>query len=381
MIFTFVVYDAIYPKLKRINLVSFVLITVFGFNVFSSGLRAQVFTFFFLTVTIFLLKHFVKYKFLPLIFVIIFALWANLHGGFILGLFLIGSAFVESVFNRENKLAIFLGLNFVVSLLASLINPYGLQIFEEDIRHIKVPMGTLIAEWVAPRFFYMIIVFILTGILLYELWRRKNKNRVSWSTNLLGISYLTIKAKRNLPFFGLIATGVIYEVFENKLENLEKNSLIKTLTSIFLLSAIFLVAFVNVPKTFESVRDPEYICTQGLLPNPCKAVKFIRDNNIPGINVFSSYEWGGYLAWQLPQYKFFVDGRTPAWPTPEGKSPYTVYLEIIQAQKGYQESLAKYGTDWMLVPANTFLDIELQENKRFWKEIFRDEISAVYVKT
>ena len=377
LILTFVFYDAVNPKSTRFNLLSFIVIILFGRSVFISGFRAQEFTFFFLVLTYYLVYKFSKKKYLPLLTAPVFMLWANMHGGFILGQFLIFAALVNAIVNKIKKETLILGLSLVFSILASLINPYGIKIFEEAIRHMQVPMGTLIAEWVAPTAIYKIAIVISALVLLIQLWKTKSKNRFFWTISIAGFSYISYFAKRNLPFF---AWNISLSAGHYKLEKFEDHPLFKTITNIFLISGVSLLLFINTPKTLESAGNPDYLCTKGMLPNPCKAVAFIKENAIPGYKVFSSYEWGGYLAWKLPEYRFFVDGRTPAWPTPEGKSPYTVYLEIIQARNGYQKSLEKYGTDWMLVPANTFLDLELQENTTFWKEIYRDEISVVYVK-
>jgi len=73
--------------------------------------------------------------------------------------------------------------------------------------------------------------------------------------------------------------------------------------------------------------------------------------------IYNRYEWGGYLIWQLPDYKVFVDGRMPAWPTPSGKSPYTIYLETLQNQPGWQDTLKEYNVSWLLISPGTFMDL------------------------
>ena len=99
----------------------------------------------------------------------------------------------------------------------------------------------------------------------------------------------------------------------------------------------------------------------------------------PG-NVFSAFEWGGFLIWQLPASKVFVDGRTPAWTSPLGESPYTTYLKIIQAQAGWSQILDQYHTDYLLIPQGSFLDLLLQKDAASYKykEEYRDNLAAVY---
>jgi len=97
-------------------------------------------------------------------------------------------------------------------------------------------------------------------------------------------------------------------------------------------------------------------------------------------NIFNRYEWGGFLIWQLPEYKVFVDGRMPAWEHPSGKSPYTIYLETLQNQPGWEETLKEYNINWILISPGTFMDLLLQPNpKKFgWEEVYRDKISVIY---
>ena len=83
------------------------------------------------------------------------------------------------------------------------------------------------------------------------------------------------------------------------------------------------------------------------------------------------------------KYKIFVDGRMPAWKTPSGKSPYTIYLETLQTQPGWQKILKDYNINWILISPGTFMDLLLKKNptKFGWQEVFRDEVSVVYEKS
>jgi len=95
---------------------------------------------------------------------------------------------------------------------------------------------------------------------------------------------------------------------------------------------------------------------------------------------YAAYEWGGFLIWQKPAVKVFVDGRMPAWRDKNGKSPYQVYLEIIQAQPGWNEKLRSLKTNYLLINSGTFLDLLLaKEAKKYnWQEVYRDKTAVIY---
>ena len=379
-VFSFVFFYKINPKLLKTNLILFLFIILFGINVFGIGFRAQEFSFLFLILEFFLLKKSEENSKYFIFFIPLFILWVNIHGGFILGVIVLSAYLVNQIFGKNFKKAYLTTVFLIISVLATFINPYGINVYAEDIRHISTPMKLLIAEWLEPiLIFKLLILGFLLGC-IYIAVRAKNKFKLFWLILLLVFSYLAFTAKRNLPFFALVTTLSLINLKGDIFKRFEDSILAKKITiPLLLLFIVFLLGF-QIPKTFDITLNWKSYCTKGLLPYPCKAVDFIKKNNIQGTNVFSSYEWGGFLEWQLPNYKFFVDGRTPAWKTPEGKSPYTVYLELIQAQPGYQERFEKYHTNWLLIGANTFLDIELQNNKNSpWKEVYRDSISVIYI--
>ncbi|OGM16574.1 hypothetical protein A2V55_00040 [Candidatus Woesebacteria bacterium RBG_19FT_COMBO_37_29] len=377
-VFSFIFFYKINPKLSKTNLILFLLIIIFGWNVLGIGFRAQEFSFFFLILELFLLKK-SEENFKYLLFLIpLFIFWVNIHGAFILGVIMLSAYLFNLVINNFKKVYSALAL-LIVSVLATFINPYGINVYSEDIRHISTPMKLLIAEWLEPTLIFKLLILGLFFLCIYIAFKAKDKSKLFWIILLTLFSYLAFTARRNLPFFALITSLSLINFKKDIFEKFENSVLSKKITvPVLLIFILFLLGF-QIPKTFDISSNWQSYCTKGILPYPCKAVDFIKKNNFQGVNVFSSYEWGGFLEWQLPNYKFFVDGRTPAWKTPEGKSPYTVYLEIIQSQPGYQKRLEKYQTDWLLIGANTFLDFELQKNINTpWTEIYRDNISVIY---
>ncbi len=361
---------------------SFLLISLFSLPVFSLGWRAQLFSFLGTILVFYLLKA-NKILFLPLVFLF----WTNFHGGFILGLIIFALYLLlqlVKLFSRKTNFKSFIKslLVFLFSLATTLINPFGFKVWWETCLPLKVSMKKVITEWLPPMSLIslLIIVFFLPSILLIA--REKKKSFWQW---LLFISifpffYLSLTARRNVPFFFLISSLIMFgsSWFKKWHQNLNFLSFNRALIILTFAWGFF----IQLPKTIIINSSWSNYCqARKSFPFPCQAVEFVQQNKIKG-NFYNAYEWGGFLEWQLKDSLFFVDGRMPAWPTDSGKSPYTLYLEIIQAQPDWQKILEKYKINYLFIAQGTFLDLELKNNPNqyLWQEIYRDQKAVIYEK-
>ncbi len=374
---------------------AFLIFSLFGWNVLYLGWRAQIFTILGTLIVLWTLKKSETNSKWLFLLPFIFAVWANTHGGFILGLLVLAIHFVSrcvvpkplnTLGRREWRRICTSGVVLIVCACAVGMNPYGFRVYQESLLHANYPLQNLIAEWVKPTLVFSVSGTVIVGILVALLWKRKIEDRIFLSLVLILGLGLLLQAKRNTPIFALFTILPVLEVFKEKLTKLESHISIKLFSHLIIASAILILAIIQIPQTIEMSTNWDSYCNNGLVKLPCKSVDFIRVNRLTGTNVFTAYEWGGFLEWQLPQYKYFADGRMPAWETPSGKSPYTEYLEIIQAQPGdgsqaWEKKLEDQKTDMLLIGSGTFLDIELKQgNNLKWKELHRDETSVVYAK-
>lgn len=375
----FLIFLKIEKGLLKVNFLGFLFTAFSGWTVFSLGWRSQIFTFFGLVATFWILSKTTASPKIGFLLPLLFFIWANTHGGFILGLAILSFATFQELAGRNWQKFKYLAVLAIASALAALLNPFGIDIYKEALRHSQYPLKTLIAEWVPPSLEFKLLIIGIGVFALVALWA-KGEKKVFWSLVILFFSYLAFDARRHLPLFALATTLALKDSFKAKLALLEAKPHFAKLFTFSLLFGILLLLITRVPRTMDITFNPKVYCS--VRNYPCRAIEFVRTNP-QDKNVFTAYEWGGFLEWQLPQYKYFVDGRMPAWSTPEGKSPYTIYLEVIQAQPGYQERLDKYGTDWLLIGTGTFLDIELRTKDlgQRWREVYQDKIATIYTRT
>ncbi len=365
------------------------LIIFLSWDVFALGFRSQILSLLFVLLTLYLIfLSDEKRDFKKLIYLIpIFLIWANAHGGFFLGPLIYGvfviSKSIETLKRRESfeNFQIILGV-FLLCLIVTLINPFGFHIYEEAYRHFNAPLKTLIAEWVPPLITdtWLVVLFYLTFIILTL---RNKKLKLFEFLTLTLFLFLALVARRNLPLFYFVYGFLLLYHFKFKLKRSYELPFQIILIAVILF-ALIVYAPERVKKTFMASTNFNKYCQTGYVTYPQRAVEFIK-KNIParqGKNVFNTYEWGGFLLWQLPEMNFFIDGRMPAWRGEEGKSPYTSWLEILQTQPGWNKKLDFYQTDYLLIGPGTFLDLLLKENplKFDYQELYRDEVAVIYKK-
>ena len=93
--------------------------------------------------------------------------------------------------------------------------------------------------------------------------------------------------------------------------------------------------------------------------------------------MFNEYDWGGFLIWQFPEQKVFVDGRMPYWKT-SNRFPFLEEQYAISAQSGSIEMLENtYGVDWIMIRPGRQLALVLSGQKD-WKLVYHDTIAMIY---
>jgi len=397
------------------------------------GLRSQLFSFLGVSFLFDFLLSKNKFKnravfFLPLIFVF----WANFHGAFVLGLALLFFGLIEKLFQKKKKQAFILAKIISLSFLATLINPFGLRLYAEIWRHTWYPLNQLIAEWVAPgKIGVLLIIISLSLTAIGFLSQKKNLQKkpfIFLTLTWLFFLFLSLRARRNLPLFGLASIHLwghlFYELHPktSKAMNMktpprwaltprgwqqrtnqsyssstseespplagppsEENNFAKKRKT-RAITKIIAIALILIALAWRLISLPPIqfnwsnICQTSHWPLPCQAVEYLQKKPDLCPKIFNAYEWGGYLSWHLPQSKTFVDGRMPAWPTPEGKSPYTIYLEIIQGLSGFEEKLKKYNPSCLLLARGTGIDKKMESSNQYgWEKIYDDGLAVIYL--
>ncbi len=342
---------------------------------------------------------------------VLFVLWVNVHGGFIVGFLILGGYIAGEFLNnvlggggeREGKhvlgyrqILTLIGVT-ALSLLACLINPNTYKMLTYPF--FTVGIGALrdyIQEWAAPDFhllhFHPFIWMLLLTLAALGLSAR----RADFTDLILvsGFCYMSLWAGRNVALFALVAAPVLSRhgavVIDRLRESLYapgtgQGALAGMLNKKFapspLLSVVNWVLLVVIvlgcgvriyyPLTVQAnlQAQEEFL--------PLGAVDFIEDHqdSLPG-EMFNSYNWGGYLIWRLyPRYRVFIDGRTDIYDDAFVRE----YLQVVWARPGWQKVLDDYKVNFILVESDGLLATFLAENGD-WRLAYQDEMAVIFVR-
>jgi hypothetical protein len=104
---------------------------------------------------------------------------------------------------------------------------------------------------------------------------------------------------------------------------------------------------------------------------PLDAVAFIKQKSPPG-RLFNSYNWGGYLLWELPEYPVFIDGRTDLY----NDEVIGEWLQVVRAEPGWQETLDRWEVRLILLEPGMPVVGHLEEAG--WQELYKDQQAVVF---
>ena len=330
---------------------------------------------------------------------LIMFLWVNLHGGFAVGLFFVGlflgietgkQVFIfalgklkkASLSEWINKQTISTGAIkklsavFFFSSLVTLINPYGWRMYIEVVttafdKYARSNIG----EWLPvlptnPMSFQFIIYLVLLAILLIFSWKRLDYTYILIS----GVfCYLGFSSWRHMPVFLIVSTplwvGIVESLVGRELINVIRK---KWFLFLFLL-VLAILANQRFKDSFEN-STTQKIAEVGTYP--LGAVEYLKENPIEG-NMFNEYNWGGFLVWQYPEKKTYIDGRMPSW-RKNGFSIFEEFNKTMRYDEGWNETFDKYNINFALVYNNQIN--EMMFSSIDWKKVYSDPVSLIFLR-
>ena len=386
MVFAGLIAIAIYyfaslsARNSKAGFVSAFLVSIFAIANFN--LRPQMFGALFLAMTLIILElfHHGRSKvlwFLP----VLFLLWINAHGSWIIGLgvifvtlvsglaeFRIGG--VESVRWTE-KQRIQLEVALLGSILVIPLTPYGTQLATYPfLVASSLPLNVAyVEEWFPMPFniyWGKLFLALLVGVFVLQLMYRFTFRLQQWILAIGGTVMACLHVRFVLlfaPFFAPILAIMLARWLDGYRREKDK----------YVLNAVVMVAIVFAtvwyfPSRSELERDIEK-------QFPVRAVNFLHSHPVPG-PMFNNYGYGGYLIAHLPEQKVFIDGRGDLY---EVGGAFADFVEVAKLKPAAFSVLRSYGIRMCLLERSEPLAVVLAEQQD-WKRIYSDDQSVIFVR-
>jgi len=322
-------------------------------------------------------------------------LWVNVHGGFaigflILGVYLCGET-VQIVHEAlqggrdwrtawdQHKREIFhlLLVSFLCTLAVS-INPHGPQMLLYPFKTVSIQvLQDYIQEWQSPDFHqaqvlpFLLMLLLLIGT-LYGSRRRGNPTEIILVLVFLALALL---ASRNIALFALVAAPVITRHLDALLDemHLDAGSAVQLPQSAakWLNLTVFLLLIVASGLKIASALASQV--NQDALEEkfPVSAVEYLNSVH-PKKNLFNTYNWGGYVIWELhPDFLSFVDGRTDLF----DDEILEEYLISWRGLVGWERVFETWDIEIVLLEPWAPLRIRLESQG--WEIDYEDELAVV----
>jgi hypothetical protein len=295
---------------------------------------------------------------------LIMALWANMHGGFPIGLVLVGSyglaALWESCVSRrmcfwQDKELISLSVCMVACFLATFVNPYGWNVYRYVGVTSSVANARRIDEWLPPGLLLFVgkiwVISVLMVVLLFALpGRRPKVSEVSLVLCFLPFSCGSIRmAAWWLLIIAPISAGLLMANVRRywpQNEYTERPNWGAALTVLALIGA----AIVCVPSLEQHNPVLNLLGRTKRTEDDLERLAVRLRQHEPG-NIFSRFEWGEYLGWSLaPDYKIFMDGRIEIYPD----QVWQDFSAITRGRADWEDILDRYKVDYLVLDSSGF---------------------------
>jgi hypothetical protein len=315
--------------------------------------------------------------------------WANLHGGFTLGILMCGAFALDALVGArdaaERKALFIAWLKFgVASLLVACITPYGAESMLVTLRIFDIGDAlATIAEWKSPNFQTQPLQELIVLVALYLALSRGVRLPLVRLLIVLGLTHLYLRYARNAELLATFVPLVIAPVLVRQwpslrpgTDGISENVLMRRMTALvrpaghgavavaLLVAAVFAGGMIR----FAHIAPPAEVMPQA-------ALDYARDHGLLKGRVFNSWDYGGPLIHAgIPT---FIDGRGELY----GGDFIKIYSHLtgLRGEESLEQTLDYYKIDW------TLLDKDWAANKLLahlpgWHKAYADDQTMIFVR-
>jgi len=332
---------------------------------------------------------------------ILMILWVNLHGGFLLGLVLLFIYWIDAVWTwwRLNESRIeeslqkiaagkrsldlfFVGL---VSLAASLVNPYGWKLHEHIYGYLTNGfLMSHIDEFRSPNFHDIapkcFLVLLLIAVAVFA--GKRPQLKLSHSLLAIFAVYTALYSARNIPTSSIFLVAVIGPKLPSwhRLHFFDRMRVVDSglrghLWPIAAIIATIVIALnggrAGSRRFMDAHFDPHRM--------PVGAVNYLESTGTRAPILSPDY-WGGYFIYRLyPHNRVVIDDRHDFYTQEDiyGGQFLKSYLTMMHVEPGWEKFL-NWNDDCVVMPRRSPLAAVMGKMSE-WKAVYADDVTVVFV--
>lgn len=357
------------------------------------GPRAQMITFAFTCLELYWLHGYLSGRSRALnFFPLVMALWANLHGGWVIGFVWLGVALVAEVVgwvwepsNPAHRAHVrFLAIVTAASLVAVLATPHGFSLYLYPFQtQGSVAQQKLIVEWFSPDFhqiylrpFEAMVFIVIAGFAL----RRPRLYEFLLTMAALG---LALESVRHVALFVAAATPVMIATYSDYWKELASargwkfqlpaRPAFATITAVMLVLILF-VTLVKIDADISPAAQQRLDASS----YPIGAADWLAAHPGVGTRMFNQYGWGGYLVYRFypeANRKVFIFGEAELM----GDPLLNQYNDVQNLRPDWKTILDQYQVDYVVFNRGDALSNVLA-TQTDWTLVYEDNVAVIFVR-
>ena len=292
--------------------------------------------------------------------------------------------FFSEIAKKDLKLMLIVG---VLSILATLVNPYGIKVWIQALTIFANSVFRLRAinwDWrsIGEMGLYGIFLSFLVGtFILSGFWAKKNRSEMVINFIFLLLTIFIVRFSfALLVFFVPFANFMI-----SKIKGLVNTKILNAFSVRFAvwasIFALILLGVVNVIETEQAYKDQKsysdlinskFRGRLGFNVWPYKA----GEELVGAKRILAEANSANFLILQNPNLRFFYFGPMDNyfW---QGQPFIFEYRKLLNLENGWREALDKWGVEMVILPADFKLSKELSGDSS-WKKEYEDGETIIF---
>lgn len=313
----------------------------------------------------------------------LFLLWANLDVQFVYGvialvLFLasyaidiwVAHATAQTVERTSASALSQIAIVSAVCAAVTTVTPYGWKPYQAFFSRVASSANRYFPEYQSLRFRtppdYVLLLLVMAAFLALGMRRSRDLFQIGL---LVSGTALAFRAQGNVWVATIVAVAVLANALPDPTPVAARTHARRLLTATALGGAVLLIAMAR----YGPANDAAVLAKIGA-GFPVAAAEQVREQRLPQ-PLFNTYEWGGFLAWYLPEYPVAIDGRSELY----GAAFNVEYAKVMNADAHYSTFSAFNQARTILLERNSLMGKALPSVPGF-KVAYADNIAVVLLR-